>query len=1058
MRNLEQVFQEREHLDQILEQEFRKEVTILFTDICGFTEYVDTRGDINGRALLRKHNRIVLPQIEKHQGKVIEVIGDAVMASFSAPLAAVRACSAIQKALCEHNDKTESANRIHVRIGINTGEALVDKAGVHLGITGDVVNVASRIQAEAAPDQILLSKAVYEKVCQSDDVLCKFHGSIRVKGKAQPLELYRVVWQDKDIPHEREPWLRPSQALAEEKDRQPLRLFELEIAREGDHLKLSAHEEIPGEESTIRHYEQIPVCMDVIETRCREMVDTLNKASRKGRIAREVMVKLREIGQVFHDELFSPGVKDKIDKSKAEYLRLKIDDQLVHVPWELLYDGQQFLCQRFNMGRLVKTRQPCLCLKPRVLAKPLKMLILTDPEGDLKGAYAEGTRIRDYMDRNKGLINASLRSGNIIPDFIKEKIRNFDIVHFAGHANYDPQNPGQSGWQLTHGSLKAQDITKMAGAGAMPSFIFSNACQSARTGEWILRVRFEDEIFGLANAFLLAGTKHYLGTFWDISDEPGSRFALEFYRCLISGMAIGQAIRRSRLALIKEYGEETFVWASYVLYGDPASNYTGQIESTEPQAEPGPAPIGKTDREVRAREEVIDFASKEVLKKNRVWWLIAAGIILLAAVMLWVYPGFLREGVIEYEKAALAYYNEGSYKEALDICKVLEDKNPEGSLTYVIQGNINLANGKLDAAEAAYKKAIQGTRGTDVQKAQAFVGLGRIASFRKQPDDALKYYQQATRAAPGSRQGYISQALLLEGRGDYEEALVLLARAESLPPWDKALSALTNETRKRAMLARDQKKQERIDRTVKELLESMKSPPASALPFDGWTSLPLTMWVMDFEVQGYSVQQGQERLLASGITGQLLQHSRARLVERELLDKLVDELKIGTTRLIDQRAVLSLGKILAARLIVFGRMVYSGPQVQVSMRLIETETGRIAAAANELFGSAVPASLLAEKLSKNLLEKLEKLYPIRGKILEVKGDEIRLNIGEMVGVRIGQQFRVLDEDATLEVISIQQNASLAKIVKGKGPLLKNHRVEVIYLNVARKSQHRPLTS
>lgn len=1041
-RNLEQIFQEREHLDQILEQEFRKEVTILFTDICGFTEYIDTRGDINGRALLRKHNRIVLPQIEKHQGRVIEVIGDAVMASFSAPLAAVRACSAIQKALREHNDKTESANRIHVKIGINTGETLVDVAGVHQGITGDVVNVASRIQAEAGPDQILLSKAVYEKVCESDDARCKFHGSIRVKGKAQPLELYRVVWQDKDIIHERKPGLRPRQALAEEKDKQPLRLFELEIAREGDHLKLSAHEEIPGEESTIRHYEQIPVCMDMIETRCREMVDTLNKASRKGRIAREVLVKLREIGQVLHDELFSPGVKDKIGKSKAEYLRLKIDDQLVHVPWELLYDGQQFLCQRFNMGRLVKTRQPCLCTNHRVVAKPLKMLILADPEGDLKGAYAEGTRIRDYMDRNNDLINVSLRSGNITPDFIKEKIRNFDIVHFAGHADYDPQSPGQSGWQLTHGNLKAQDITKMAGAGAMPSFIFSNACQSARTGEWILRVRFEDEIFGLANAFLLAGTKHYLGTFWDISDEPGSRFALEFYRCLISGMAIGQAIRRSRLALIKEYGEETFVWASYVLYGDPASNYTGQIESTEPRAEPGPAPIGTADREVRARKEVIDFAGKEVAKKNRVWWLIAAGIVLLAAVMLWRYQGFLREGVIEYEKAALAYYNEGSYKEALDICKVLEDKNPGGSLTYVIRGNINLANGKLDAAEAAYKKAIQGTRGTDVQKAQAFVGLGRIASFRKQPDDALKYYQQATGAAPGSRLGYISQALLLEGRGDYEEALVLLARAEALAPWDKALSALTNETSKRATLAGDQKKQERIDRTVKELLESMKSP-AGALPSNGWTSLPLTMWVMDFEVQGYSVQQGQERLLASGVTEQLLQHSRARLVERALLDKLVDELKLGTTKLIDQRSILSLGKILAARLIMSGRMVYSGPQVQVSMRLIETETGRIAAAANELFGSAVPASLLAEKLSKNILEKLEKLYPIRGKVLEVKGEEIRLNIGEMVGVRIGQQFRVLDEDATLEVISIQQNTSLAKIVKGKGLLLKDHRVEAI---------------
>ncbi len=220
----------------------------------------------------------------------------------------------------------------------------------------------------------------------------------------------------------------------------------------------------------------------------------------------------------------------------------------------------------------------------------------------------------------------------------------------------------------------------------------------------------------------------------------------------------------------------------------------------------------------------------------------------------------------------------------------------------------------------------------------------------------------------------------------------------------------------------------------------MKSP-AGALPSDGWTSRPLTMWVMDFEVQGYSVQQGQERLLVPGITEEVLQNSRARLVERALLDRLVEELKLGNSKLIDRRAMLSLGKILAARLIVAGRMVFSGPHVQVSMRLIETETGRIAAAVNESFGSAVPASVLAERLSKNLLEKLRKLYPLRGKISRVINEEIRLNIGEIVGVTIGQEFKVMDKEVTLEVTSVNQDTSLAKIVKGKGQLQKGVRVE-----------------
>jgi len=1038
--HLEEIIREREHLDQILQQDFKKEVTILFTDICGYTEYTDTRGDISARALLMRHNRIVLPLIEKRQGKVLEIIGDAVMASFSDPLAAVKAAMAIQKALYEHNEDVEAADTIHVRIGINIGKALVDDAAVYQGLTGDVANVASRIQSQCGLDQILISRAVYEQVSRSEDTLCLFHGQVRVKGKAQPLEVYRVVWQDEDVVPDGGPNARVHDAVAEKASKQPLKLLELEIAREGDRLKLSAHEQMPGEESTIRHYEEIPVTIDVIQAKYRDMVDTLNKANREGRLSREVLAKLRERGQVLHDELFSLSVKEKLRKTEAEYLILKIDDQLVHIPWELLHDGQQFLCQRFSMGRLVKTRQTVMNGRSRELARPLKMLILADPQGDLKGAYAEGTRIRDDMDRHKDWINASLRSGNITADSIKEKIRNFDFVHFAGHADYNPQNAGDSGWRLTGGSLKAQDVTKMAGTATMPALVFSNACQSARTEEWTLRAYFEDEIFGLANAFLLAGVRHYVGTFWEISDEPSSRFALRFYRNLLSGMTIGEAMRRSRLALIEQYGEETIIWASYVLYGDPTSNYRDQIESPDahkaPQATRGATP----ESEVRTREEVIDFADKEAEKKNRAWWSVAASIVFLVAVMLWGYPGFLKEGTIRYERAALAYYDEGNFKEALSVCKILEDKSPKGSLTYLIRANIHLANGELDAAEQGYQKALQGTKGTDVQKAHAFAGLGRIASLRKQPDAALSYYQQATAAAPKSRLGYLSQALLLERRGDYNGALDFFGKAQALVPKDQVLAAVTNETRKKAALAMDKKKQERVDKIIQELLESMKSP-SRALPSDGWTSPPLTMWVMDFKVQGYSLQEGQERLLVSGITDQMLQHSRARLVERALFDKLVKELKLGTSKLIDPSTALSLGRILAARLILSGQMVYAGPQVQVSMRLIETETGRIAAAINESFGSAVPASVLTERLSKDLLEKLKSLYPLRGKISEVKGEEIGLNIGEMAGVRIGQRFKVIDGDVTLQVTAIKQDASLAEIVKGKRILHEGHRVE-----------------
>ena len=145
-------------------------------------------------------------------------------------------------------------------------------------------------------------------------------------------------------------------------------------------------------------------------------------------------------------------------------------------------------------------------------------------------------------------------------------------------------------------------------------------------------------------------------------------------------------------------------------------------------------------------------------------------------------------------------------------------------MAYLIPGNIYLREGKLDQAEAAYQAALQASKGTDQQKAEAFIGLGRIASLKKQTDDSLKYYRLASEAAPGSGTGYMSQALLLDDKGNYKEALDLLGKAQK--PWHPTTGSwLPSRERPhgKASLAQDQEKQKRIDRMVKELLGTMKA-------------------------------------------------------------------------------------------------------------------------------------------------------------------------------------------------------------------------------------------
>jgi hypothetical protein len=74
------------------------------------------------------------------------------------------------------------------------------------------------------------------------------------------------------------------------------------------------------------------------------------------------------------------------------------------------------------------------------------------------------------------------------------------------------------------------------------------------------------------------------------------------------------------------------------------------------------------------------------------------------------------------------------------------------------------------------------------------------------------------------------------------------------------------------------------------------------------------------------------------------------------------------------------------------------------------------------------------------LDKLKKLYPLRGKISKISGAELRLNIGQAHGVAMGQKFKT-DAGGELEVISVQAESSLAKVSKGEKEFFEDERIE-----------------
>jgi class 3 adenylate cyclase/tetratricopeptide (TPR) repeat protein len=177
-------------------REERKVVTVLFTDLVGFTSRSERLDPEDVRATLSPYYARLRAQIEQRGGTVEKFIGDAVMAVFGAPVAheddperAVRTALAIRDAL------QEEAPDLQIRTAVNTGEALVSlgaRPSEGEGfVSGDVVNTAARLQSAAPIDGILVGEATYRAT--RNVIEYRDADPVRAKGKAEPIPAWEAV-------------------------------------------------------------------------------------------------------------------------------------------------------------------------------------------------------------------------------------------------------------------------------------------------------------------------------------------------------------------------------------------------------------------------------------------------------------------------------------------------------------------------------------------------------------------------------------------------------------------------------------------------------------------------------------------------------------------------------------------------------------------------------------------------------------------------------------------------------------------------------------------------
>lgn len=171
---------------KILDQHGRF-LAVIFTDMKDFTRRSAEGSIVDVMALLDLHDRLIVPPIEKRGGRVVKKIGDALMVTFDDPLSAVLAAVDAQRALREHNRDAPPERRILVRIGINAGRVILKDEDVY----GDPVNVASRVEGLARPEQILITQDVRDLIDEARLKLTPL-GPQSLKGKPEPVLIFEV--------------------------------------------------------------------------------------------------------------------------------------------------------------------------------------------------------------------------------------------------------------------------------------------------------------------------------------------------------------------------------------------------------------------------------------------------------------------------------------------------------------------------------------------------------------------------------------------------------------------------------------------------------------------------------------------------------------------------------------------------------------------------------------------------------------------------------------------------------------------------------------------------
>jgi tetratricopeptide (TPR) repeat protein len=702
------------------------------------------------------------------------------------------------------------------------------------------------------------------------------------------------------------------------------------------------------------------------------------------------------------------------------------------------------------MGRVVTTARQLAASKARASAAALKVAVVADPQGTLPEARREathlGTVLGDRPEYQVVVNDHTVSRAEFLAQFSDS-----DVVHVAGQAEYDAGNAAGGGFALHDGRVTAAELGRLPIGATVPGLVLFTPSEPPVAGQ---NPHSQAAVFGLATAILTAGVRHFVGSQRAIAGSTGFQLTSDFYWLLAGGASIGLAVREARREAARRHNKTDLTWAAYVLYGDPTVRYLS--------GRAGSAPSAVRKRAIMERKRLMALlggAGAVVVVAGGLYYSLAGGgsTLNLEAGYKHLESGRLADAGREflaavsgrpaeaYEGLALISLRQGDAAAAQKFCGEVQRTGARRPGCVLVQGDAAARQGDLPTAASTYEQVISFAGVPNISRSIAYARLGRLSAEQGQTDSAAAAYAEAQKADPGNWEALSNMGALLRRQGRYAEAATALDKAAALNPNDPMVQALLKDVRESESSAKDAETQKRVDALVGELTARFKrgdvvKPPAGR---DEWTSPPLTLSLLALESRGrVAFREGEYDFMLLRIGQALEGQTRARLVERAVMDKLLAELKLSTSALADQKTALQLGRVLSARLIGVGIVAGGASEWTVTLRLIETETSTVVASVADGFPVTQSTAQAADVVAKDLAARLRKAFPLRARVTGGGKGDVLLNVGTGEGAAVGQKLLIFREGpggqrdvvGEAEITEVSEKTSRAKLTDEGKPI------------------------